>query len=81
MSIRGGLYIVDAIKWDESLASLEQPAILARFEISSGWILGRPRWPTVSDRANWLKATQATEVPAEELDDQRRERIAQHDLM
>ena len=81
MSIRGGLYIVDKIKWDEALANLEQPAILARFTVSPGRVLGRPTWPTVTDRANWLKATQATEVPAEELDDQTRERIAQHDLM
>lgn len=81
MSIRGGLYLVDETRWNEALANLEQPAILARFVVSPGWVLGRPTWPTVTDRERWLKATHATEIPEGQLDNATRSRIATHDLM
>ena len=69
------------MKWDESLANLDPAYLTARFEVSPGWVLGHPQWPSTQARNRWLKATQALEVDESELDDATRERIATHDLM
>jgi hypothetical protein len=81
MSIRGNLYILQRVKWDEALANLDLSYVTARFEISPGWILGRAQWPNAEARDHWLKSTQALEVDDFELDDATRERISLHHPM
>jgi len=79
--IRGNLYILQRVRWDQSLANLDKSHLNARFEISSGWVLGRPQWPNAEARDHWLKATQALEVDDDELDDATKARLGDYELM
>jgi len=81
MSIRGSLYILQRVRWDESLANLDKSHLNARFEISPGWILARPQWPNAEARDRWLKSTQGLEVDDADLDDKTKARLGDYELM
>jgi hypothetical protein len=79
--ILGPLYLLTKHAWESALCFLEMDHYLARFEVSPGWVLGRPAWPDGESRRKWVTSTQAMEVSAPDRNDETRNKLSEYELM
>jgi hypothetical protein len=75
------LYLLSFIRWQQNLCHLDSDYYLARAEVSPGFVIGRPAWPTGQDRARWLEKTEAIEVSESELNDDTRHRLSSYEVI
>jgi hypothetical protein len=79
--IKDGLYIVSRVKWDQALVYIDSDFYCARIQISPGWCLSRPAWPTQENRRKWLAATDAVPVDPGELNEETRAKLSGFEMM
>jgi hypothetical protein len=79
--IKGDLYLVSLVRWNSGLAFIEPMYLTARVKATPGWLICRPTWTDGESRRKWMETVQPTEVNAEDLNPEVRERVAACELM